>query len=219
ASSTSFKTNVYLCFAVWCLIHGTSVAVPDVAVRCAEEVLLPCKVHQDSAVTFQTVSWYKMAEHGEGRAWKALDLDSPYPEELGRSLELSNDTLFSLRIKNATSHNSGTYKCTLQAQSGERNLSGTVTLRVSGCPGILEDEKLKKYKTELFMLTCLGIFYLLLIFFTCTCLRKDSMSPNYHKNKKDVKHMLTLISAREMTTFQGLNSDSTYKNQLTFISV
>ncbi|NWI08353.1 CD83 protein, partial [Crypturellus soui] len=167
ASSISFKTNVYLCFAVWCLVRGASVAVPDVAVRCAEEVLLPCKVHQDSTVTYQTVSWYKMAGHGEGRVWKVLDLNSPDPQELGGSLELSNDTLFSLRIKNATSHSSGTYKCTLQEQSGERNLSGTVTLRVSGCPGILEDEKLKKYKTELFMLTCLGIFYLLLIFFTC----------------------------------------------------
>uniref|UniRef100_A0A8C8BQZ1 CD83 molecule n=1 Tax=Otus sunia TaxID=257818 RepID=A0A8C8BQZ1_9STRI len=94
-----------------------------------------------------------------------LDVESHYPKELEGSLELSNDT-FSLRIKNATSRNSGTYKCTLGVQSGERNLSGTVTLKVTGCPGI-EDEKLKKYKAELFMLTCLGIFYLLLIFFTC----------------------------------------------------
>lgn len=37
---------------------------------------------------------------------------------------------------------------------------------ILGCAGI-EDEKLKKHKAELFMLTCLGIFYLLLIFFTC----------------------------------------------------
>ncbi|NXE48433.1 CD83 protein, partial [Casuarius casuarius] len=206
-------------FAVCCLIRGASVAAPDVAVRCAEEVLLPCKVRQDSTVTYQTVSWYKMAGHGEGKAWKVLDVDSHHPEELGGSLELSNDTLFSLKIKNATSHNSGTYRCILREQNGERNLSGTVTLKVSGCPGILEDEKLKKYKAELFMLTCLGIFYLLLIFFTCTCLRKDSMSPNYHKNRKDVKHMLTLISAHEMTTFQDLNSDNIYENRLTSNSV
>ncbi|NWY01165.1 CD83 protein, partial [Nothoprocta ornata] len=214
-----FKTNVCLCFAVWCSIHGASVAVPDVAVRCAEEVLLPCNAHWDSTATYQTVSWYKMAEHGEGRAWKVLDVDAPYADELGDSLELANDTLFSLRIRNASSRSSGTYRCTVREPSGARNLSGTVTLRVSGCPGILGDEKLKKYKTELLMLTCLGIFYLLLIFFTCTCLRKDSMSPNYHKNRKDVKHMLTLISARETTAFQDLNSDSMYKNQLTSISV
>uniref|UniRef100_A0A8B9QL20 Ig-like domain-containing protein n=1 Tax=Apteryx owenii TaxID=8824 RepID=A0A8B9QL20_APTOW len=217
--SLTASTRLFILCNVWCLIRGASVAVPDVAVRCAEEALLPCKVHLDSTVTYQTVSWYKMAGHGEVKAWKVLDVDSHYPEELGGSLELSNDTLFSLRIKNATSHNSGTYKCTLQEQSGERNLSVTVTLKVSGCPGILEDEKLKKYKAELFMLTCLGIFYLLLIFFTCTCLRKDSMSPNYQKNRKDVKHMLTLISAHEMTAFQDLNSDSMYKNRLTSSSV
>ncbi|XP_062424028.1 CD83 antigen [Rhea pennata] len=217
--SSRSSARLFLLCNAWCLIHGASVAVPDVAVRCAEEALLPCKVHQDSTVTYQTVSWYKMAGHGEGKAWKALDVDSYYPQELGGSLELSNDTLFALRIKNATSYNSGTYKCTLQEQSGERNLSGTVTLKVSGCPGVLEGEKIKNYKAELFMLTCLGIFYLLLIFFTCTCLRKDSMSPHYHKNRKDAKHMLTLISAHEMTTFQDLNSDSTYKNQLTSSSV
>ncbi|NXX21331.1 CD83 protein, partial [Podargus strigoides] len=214
----SFKGDVYLCFAVWCLVSGASVAVPDVAVRCAEEALLPCKVLRDSLITHRTASWYKMAGDGEGIAWKVLDVDSHYPKELGGSLELSNDTFFSLRIKNATSQNSGTYKCTLGEQSGERNLSGTVTLSVTGCPGI-EDEKLKKYKAELFMLTCLGIFYLLLIFFTCTCLRKDSMSPGYQKTRPDMKHTLTLINVREMTTFQDLNSHTTCKNDLTSSSV
>ncbi|NXQ91142.1 CD83 protein, partial [Nyctibius grandis] len=202
---------------VWCLISGASVAVPDVAVRCAEEALLPCKVLRDSSITYQTASWYKMAGDGEGIAWKVLDVESPYPKELGGSLELSNDT-FSLRIKNATSRNSGTYKCTLGEQSGEHNLSGTVTLKVTGCPGI-EDEKLKKYKAELFMLTCLGIFYLLLIFFTCTCLRKESMFPSYQKNGPGMKHMLTLINVHEMTTFQDLNSDSICKNELPSTSV
>lgn len=51
---------MYLCFAVWCLISGASVAVPDVAVRCAEEALLPCKVLWDSSITYQTASWYKV---------------------------------------------------------------------------------------------------------------------------------------------------------------
>ncbi|XP_075351733.1 CD83 antigen [Mycteria americana] len=211
-SSVVYALLVILC-NVWCLISGASVAVPDVAVRCAEEALLPCKVLRDSSITYQTASWYKMAGNGEGIAWEVLDVESHYPEELGGSLELSNDTFFSLRIKNATSRNSGTYKCSLGEQSGEHNLSSTVTLKVTGCPGIA-DEKLKKYKAELFMLTCLGIFYLLLIFFTCTCLRKESMSPNYQKTRPDMKHMLTLINIHEMTTFQDLNSDSTSKNKL-----
>uniref|UniRef100_A0A8D0FZR3 CD83 molecule n=1 Tax=Strix occidentalis caurina TaxID=311401 RepID=A0A8D0FZR3_STROC len=116
-----------------------------------------------------------------------LDVESHYPKELGGSLELSNDTFFSLRIKNATSRNSGTYKCTLGVQSGERNLSGTVTLKVTGCPGI-EDEKLKKYKAELFMLTCLGIFYLLLIFFTCV----SKSLPHKQTNKNP--HSFSLLT-------------------------
>ncbi|NXU48124.1 CD83 protein, partial [Turnix velox] len=213
----SFKSNMYLCFAVQCLIHGAAVAIPDIAVRCDEEVLLPCKALRDSSVIYQTATWYKMAGDSKGIAWKVLDVESHYTKELGGSLELSNDT-FSLRIKNATSHNSGTYKCTLGEKSGERNLTVTVTLKVTGCPGI-EGEKLKKYKAELFMLTCLGIFYLLLIFFTCTCLRKDSMSPNYRKPRPDMKHMLTLISAHEMKTFQDLNGDNSCKNGLTSNSV
>ncbi|XP_051466733.1 CD83 antigen [Apus apus] len=198
----------------WCLISEASVVVPDVAVRCAEEVLLPCKVLRDSSIAYQTASWYKMAGDGEGIAWKILDVESHYTKTPGGSLELSNDTFFSLRIKNTTRQNSGTYKCTLGEQSGEHNLSSVVTLKVTGCPGI-EDEKFKKYKAELFMLTCLGIFYLLLILFTCTCLRKESMSPNYQKNRPDMKHMLTLISLQEMTTFQDINSDSTCKKELT----
>ncbi|XP_065688225.1 CD83 antigen [Patagioenas fasciata] len=203
---------------VWCLIHGASVAVPDVAVKCAEEVLLPCKVLWDSSITYQRASWYKMAGDGEGITWKALDVESHYPRELRGSLELSNDTFFSLRIKNVTSRNSGTYKCTLGEQSGEHNLSSIVTLKVTGCPGI-ENEKLKKYKAELFMLTCLGIFYLLLIFFTCTCLRKESMSLNYQKTRPDMKHELTIINVHETTTVQDSNHDSSYKNGLTSSSV
>ncbi|NXS11218.1 CD83 protein, partial [Neodrepanis coruscans] len=203
---------------VWCLIHGTSVMVPGVAVKCAEEALLPCKILQDYSIIYQTASWYKMAGDDEGIAWEILDVESHYPKERGGILQLSNDTFFSLRIKNATSRNSGTYKCTLEEQSGEHNLSSIVTLKVTGCPGI-EDEKLKKYKGELFMLTCLGIFYLLLIFFTCTCLRKENMSPNYQKTKPNMKHMLTLISVHEMTTFQDLKSNNTCKSELTSSSV
>ncbi|OXB84528.1 UNVERIFIED_CONTAM: hypothetical protein H355_008004 [Colinus virginianus] len=178
-ASAAYALLITLC-NVWSLITGAAVAVPDVAVTCSEEALLPCKVLQDSSITYQAVSWYKddivaqvkkhicvfqMAGVGDRTAWKVLDVESRYPKGLGGSLELCNNTL-QLRIRNATSQDSGTYKCTLGEQRGDRNLSGTVTLKVTGCPGI-EDEKLKKYKTEISMLTCLGIFYLLLIFFTC----------------------------------------------------
>ncbi|NXO33785.1 CD83 protein, partial [Locustella ochotensis] len=208
---------IFLC-NVWGLIRGTSVMISDVAVKCAEEAVLPCKALQDPSISYQTASWYKMAGDSEGIAWEVLDVESHYPQEVEGSLKLSNGTSFSLRLKNVTSRNSGTYKCTLGGQNGERNLSSTVTLKVTGCPGI-EEEKLKKYKGELLMLTFLGIFYLLLIFFTCTCLRKESMSPSDQKTRPDMKHMFTLINVHEITTFQHLNSDSTCKNELTSSSV
>ncbi|XP_066180326.1 CD83 antigen [Sylvia atricapilla] len=208
---------IFLC-NLWCLIRGTSVMIPDVAVRCAEEAVLPCKALQDPSISYQTVSWYKMAEDGKGIAWEVLDVESHYPQEVEGSLELSNGTSFSLRIKNVTSRSSGTYKCTLEGQNGERNLSTTVTLKVTGCPGI-EEDKLKKYRSELLMLTFLGVFYLLLIFFTCTCLRKESMSPNERKPRPDMKHMLTFINVHEITTFQHLNNNNTCKNELTSSSV
>lgn len=51
---------MYLCLAVWSLINGAAVAVPDVAVTCFEEALLSCKVLQDSSIAYQAVSWYKV---------------------------------------------------------------------------------------------------------------------------------------------------------------
>jgi len=45
------------------------------------------------------------------------------------------------------------------------------------------------------------------------------MSPNYQKNRPDMKHMLTLLNVHEMTTFQDLNGNSTCKNELTSSSV
>lgn len=59
------KNNLYLCLAVWSLINGAAVAAPDVAVTCSEEALLPCKVLQDSSITYQAVSWYKVRKKAE----------------------------------------------------------------------------------------------------------------------------------------------------------
>ncbi|NWU89543.1 CD83 protein, partial [Upupa epops] len=210
--SVTYPLLIILCRA-WSLIHGASVSVagPDVVVSCAGEVLLPCKALQDASTTHQTASWYKVDEDGKSLAWKIIDMESYHPQQLEGSLELSNDTFMSLRIKNVSRETSGTYKCTVGEQSGDHRLSSTVTLKVTGCPEV-EDEKLRKYKAELFMLICLGIFYLMLIFFTCTCLRKDSMSPSYEKTRPDMKHMVALINEREMTTFQDFSRDSTCKN-------
>ncbi|KAF2980560.1 hypothetical protein EK904_006374 [Melospiza melodia maxima] len=120
-----------------------------------------------------------MAGDSEGIAWEVLDMESHFPQEAGGSLELSNDTSFSLRIRNATGRSSGTYKCTLGEQNGERNLSSTVTLKVTGTVHSFDCPMLHGKKT---------------------CLRKESMSPNYQKTRPDMKHMLTLINNMEPNT-------------------
>uniref|UniRef100_A0A8C8RU83 CD83 molecule n=1 Tax=Pelusios castaneus TaxID=367368 RepID=A0A8C8RU83_9SAUR len=125
----------------------------------------------DHYLSIKYVSLFQIVGNGEELAemvQKNLEngVEYYYPKELNGSLQLSNDTSYSLRIANTTSHNSGTYRCTLWAPVGEYNQSGTIILKVTGCTELL-DEKFKKYRAELLLLSCLGIFYLLLIFFTC----------------------------------------------------
>ena len=57
------------------------------------------------------------------------DLQSPQQRN---SSEAPRERLYSLRIQNTTSCNSGTYRCTLVGQEGQRNLTGTVILKVTG---------------------------------------------------------------------------------------
>uniref|UniRef100_A0A8D0H148 CD83 molecule n=1 Tax=Sphenodon punctatus TaxID=8508 RepID=A0A8D0H148_SPHPU len=156
----------------WCLIHGAAESIPEVVVTCREDALLPCNAPQDPQVTYTAISWYKVdgdvAEWSE-MVWKDLEYDETYrsSKDLNGSLEVSNSTPYSsLRIKNTTSHSTGTYMCTLWAPDGKQNQSGTVTLKVTGCPKLL-DEKIQKYRSEIVLLSFLGVFYLLLIFFTC----------------------------------------------------
>uniref|UniRef100_A0A8C0INY3 CD83 molecule n=1 Tax=Chelonoidis abingdonii TaxID=106734 RepID=A0A8C0INY3_CHEAB len=167
----SLMICLYLCLAVWCFIRGTAVAIPEVAVTCTEEVQLPCEAPRDPQVTYEAVSWHKIVGNGEELAemvQKNLEngVEYYYPTELNGSLQLSSDTSYSLRITNTTSHSSGTYGCILWAPAGKHNQSGTIILKVTGCSERL-DEKFKNYRAELLLLSCLGIFYLLLIFFTC----------------------------------------------------
>ncbi|XP_067424456.1 CD83 antigen [Emydura macquarii macquarii] len=213
---SAYYTQLVILSNVWCFIRGTSVAIPEVAVMCTEEAVLLCEAPQDPQVTYKAVSWYKIVGNSEELAEMVRknlenDVEYYYPKELNGSLQLSNDTSYSLRITNTTSHNSGTYRCTLWAPVGEHNESGTIILKVTGCTELL-DEKFKKYRAELLLLSCLGIFYLLLIFFTCTCLKKESMYVDYHKYRREQKHTLILVSAQEKKFFQYSENHGTCKN-------
>ncbi|XP_019399228.1 PREDICTED: CD83 antigen [Crocodylus porosus] len=213
-----YYTQLVILSNVWCLIHGAPQALSEIVVTCGEEALLPCQAPQDLQVTYTAVSWQKVAENCKELTEMVQDNcmhEVKYYDlvHLNESLEISN---YSLRIKNTTSHNSGIYKCTLRESTEKHNESGTVSLKITDCP---EDEKFKKYKTELLLLTCLGIFYLLLIIFTCKCLRKESLFSDYQKGRRGKKHTLTLVSAQEMMTFQHLDSSNTGKNGLNWSSV
>nr|XP_060627640.1 LOW QUALITY PROTEIN: CD83 antigen [Anolis sagrei ordinatus] len=175
------STHCYrFAFLVWHVIHGVVGATLQIVAECNKDVTLPCKVFEDLQVkTGVNVSWYKIGENS--KELKAHD----YSREPNESLETSNDTWHSLMLRNTTSYSSGTYKCLLKTPIKKYNQSSTVTLKVIDCPEESQDAKDKNYRTELLLLCSLGFFYLLLIFFACTCLKGKS-STDYHKSR--IKH-------------------------------
>ncbi|XP_074800922.1 CD83 antigen isoform X2 [Natator depressus] len=136
---SAYYTQLVILSNVWCFVRGTSVAIPEVAVMCTEETLLPCEAPRDPHVTYEAVSWHKIVGNGEEleeMVRKTLEngVEYYYPKELNGSLQLSSDTSYSLRITNTTSHNSGTYGCNLWAPAGKHNQSGTIILKVTDMP-------------------------------------------------------------------------------------
>lgn len=59
-------------------------------------------------------------------------MEVPQENQQRASSEAPRERLYSLRIQNTTSCNSGTYRCTLVDPEGQRNLSGTMILKVTG---------------------------------------------------------------------------------------
>nr|XP_012609131.1 CD83 antigen isoform X2 [Microcebus murinus] len=99
----------------------------------------------------------------------------------GSAEDTPSERPYSLKIQNTTSCNSGTYRCTLWDPEGQRNLSGTVILRVTGCFPKRKEETFKKYRAEIVLLLALVIFYLTLIIFTCKFARLQSIFPDISK--------------------------------------
>ncbi|XP_012885872.1 PREDICTED: CD83 antigen [Dipodomys ordii] len=97
------------------------------------------------------------------------------------SIETSGKGPYSLKIQNTTGCSSGTYRCTLQDLGEQKNLSGTVLLKVTGCPKLPEESTFRKYRAEIVLLFSLVIFYLTLIIFTCKFARLQSIFPDISK--------------------------------------
>ncbi|OWK13373.1 CD83 [Cervus elaphus hippelaphus] len=140
-------------------------AAREVKVACSEDVDLPCTAPWDPQVPY-AVSWAKE------------DLQSPQQRN---SSEAPRERQYSLRLRNTTSCNSGTYRCTLLGPEGQRNLSGTVTLKVTGCSKGHRGETFKNYRAEIILLLALVIFYVTLIIFTCKFARQQSIFPDFSK--------------------------------------
>uniref|UniRef100_G3TJW7 CD83 molecule n=1 Tax=Loxodonta africana TaxID=9785 RepID=G3TJW7_LOXAF len=164
---------------------GVTLAARDIKVVCSEDVDLPCTAPWDPQVSY-TVSWTKLTEVGEElMEVRQEDLSTReqyyYQKERNSSLEAPSEGLYSLKIRNTTSCDTGTYRCMLWDLEGQRNQSGTVTLRVIDAQCNAKEENFKKYRAEIVLLLALVVFYLTLIIFTCKFAKLQSIFPDVAK--------------------------------------
>ncbi|XP_032103553.1 CD83 antigen isoform X1 [Sapajus apella] len=160
--------------------YSLAPATREVKAACSEDVDLPCTAPWDPQVPY-TVSWVKLSEGGEERMETPQENLRYHQKMQNGSFEAPGGRLYSLKIRNTTSCSSGTYRCTLQEPDGQRNLSGKVILRVTGCPAQRKEETFKKYRAEIVLLLALVVFYLTLIIFTCKFARLQSIFPDISK--------------------------------------
>ncbi|XP_035297420.1 CD83 antigen isoform X3 [Cricetulus griseus] len=148
-----------------------AMAMREVTVACSETADLPCTAPWDPQLSY-TVSWAKLSEGGKER----MEL----PQSRQNSSFEAPTKSYSLTIQNTTICSSGTYRCALQELGGQRNFSGTVILKVTGCPKEAAESPFRKYRAEAVLLCSLVIFYLTLIIFTCFA-RLQSIFPDISK--------------------------------------
>ncbi|XP_008066799.1 CD83 antigen isoform X2 [Carlito syrichta] len=164
--------------------YSLAPATREVKVACSDDVDLPCTAPWDPEVLY-TVSWAKLTEGGEERMEASqedlhLRRQQYLQEGQNSSFQARGEKPYSLKIRNTTSCNSGRYRCTLQDLEGQRNLSGTVILRVTGCLTAHKEDNFKKHRAEMALLLALLVFYLALIIATCFA-RLQSIFPDFSK--------------------------------------
>ncbi|XP_059035357.1 CD83 antigen isoform X1 [Mustela lutreola] len=153
-------------------------ATREVKVACSEEADLPCTVHTDPQGPYR-VFWVKLTEGGQERMEVPQEGLRSHPQKEA-SLEASGEGLY-LKIRNTSRCHAGTYRCTVEELDGQRNQSGTVTLKVTGCPKERKEDTFQKYRAEIVLLLALVVFYLTLIIFTCKFAQQQSIFPDFSK--------------------------------------
>uniref|UniRef100_A0A7N5KL38 CD83 molecule n=1 Tax=Ailuropoda melanoleuca TaxID=9646 RepID=A0A7N5KL38_AILME len=168
----------------------------EVKVACSEAVDLPCTVHLDPQGPYR-VFWVKLTERGEERLGVPQEglQDHRQRED---SFEAPGGRLH-LKIQNASGCHSGTYRCTVEELDGQRNQSGTVTLKVTGCPKERKEETFQKYRAEIVLLLALVVFYLTLIIFTCVSI----FLKNTYCDEKITRGTDPNIFCRQCESFNG----------------
>uniref|UniRef100_A0A8C6WCK3 CD83 antigen n=1 Tax=Nannospalax galili TaxID=1026970 RepID=A0A8C6WCK3_NANGA len=151
-----------------------AMAMREVTVACSETADLPCTAPWDPQLSY-VASWVKLSEDGD----KKLEL--PQEGLQNSSFEGPRKSSYSLMIQNTTICSSGTYRCTLQELGGQNFSSGTVILKVTGCPKEPKVPTFQKYRAEIVLLFSLVVFYLTLIIFTCKFARLQSIFPDFSK--------------------------------------
>ncbi|XP_031214848.1 CD83 antigen isoform X1 [Mastomys coucha] len=151
-----------------------AIAMREVTVACSETADLPCTAPWDPQLSY-AVSWAKVSESGSTER-----LELPESNQ-NSSFEAPRRRSYSLTIQNTTVCSSGTYRCALQELGGQRNFSGTVVLKVTGCPKEATESTFRKYRAEAVLLFSLVVFYLTLIIFTCKFARLQSIFPDISK--------------------------------------
>lgn len=157
-----------------------ALALREVTVACSETADLPCTAPWDPRLSY-AVSWAKLSEGGDERLELPQEGLHHHQSRKNSSLEAPGRRSYSLTIQNTTTCSSGTYRCALQELGGQKNFSGTVILKVTGCPKEPKEPTLQKYRAEIVLLFSLVVFYLTLIIFTCKFARLQSIFPDFSK--------------------------------------
>ncbi|XP_038624035.1 CD83 antigen [Tachyglossus aculeatus] len=203
--------RLLLLASAWGLVRTAQLELRTntVTVTCSEDALLICPATWEPQAHQPRVFWSKLHKNRE-ELIEDLNLyeQSTSFKEINGLYNVSGDSLHSLKIRNTSSWSTGMFRCTLWSPEGEQNTTGTVFLKVIGCPKEQKD-MFEKHKAELLLLFFLGVFYIWLIIFTCKFAKMYSTL-----GKHDLRYSFPVVLSQEKKGGQHLKSATLPKMDL-----